>query len=216
MKKILVITVVLLGLCFSPLTWSADNDAVEQLNRLIAPIKTLSGEFQQTITAPDGKILQTTNGRMYLERPWKFRWEMGMPAQQVIVANGQKLYDYNVDLKQITVQPLGSNTGETPALLFSGNKEDLIKNFVVTTLDSDEPGVLRFKLIPKEKGGLLQEIRVIYINSTLAEMQFLDNSDQITILKFTQIKNNAHVSSKLFKFDMPKGVDVIDQTVALN
>ena len=41
---------------------------------------------------------------MALERPGRFRWQTKEPMEQLVVADGQKMWVYDVDLEQVTVK----------------------------------------------------------------------------------------------------------------
>ncbi len=63
--------------------------------------------------------MQRSYGKMALERPGKFRWEVTKPIPQLIIANEAKLWIYDPDLEQVTIRRLKVTSGETPALLLS-------------------------------------------------------------------------------------------------
>ena len=54
------------------------------------------------------KTIQESKGRLWIERPNKFRWNYESPAKQQIVSDGTRLWIYDEDLKQVTVRaPFG-------------------------------------------------------------------------------------------------------------
>ncbi|MCV4784314.1 outer membrane lipoprotein carrier protein LolA, partial [Escherichia coli] len=74
----------------------------------------------------------TSHGRFEFVRPNRFRFEYAKPFEQVIVADGQKVWLYDTDLNQVTVRPMNQALGATPAALLAGGSLD--KDFALKPL----------------------------------------------------------------------------------
>lgn len=72
---------------------------------------------------------------MGVQRQNQFRWETKSPAEQLIVANGNTMWIYDKDLQQATRQSVGSQIGEVPALLLSGDPGQIDRHFNVSQPD---------------------------------------------------------------------------------
>ena len=59
----------------------------QDLSQLLSFIQTLQADFTQTINDNKGRQTEQSVGRMALERPGKFRWNVTKPVAQLIVAN---------------------------------------------------------------------------------------------------------------------------------
>nr|MBP7891605.1 outer membrane lipoprotein chaperone LolA [Arenimonas sp.] len=88
--------------------------ARQQLDLFASGLKTASATFQQVVTGPNGEKIQTSQGLMQMKSPNRFRWEYSKPDLQVIVADGQKVWVYEPDLKQVTVKPQDALNQDNP------------------------------------------------------------------------------------------------------
>src|SRR5437660_1200886 len=104
-KKILILFFFSLPLYANP-----SDDLIQLLNN----IHTMQATFKQTVLDTKGKILSRSEGKMSLQRPGQFRWDVLRPNRQLIVTNGQKIWIYDVDLEQVTVRYLTHEAGEAP------------------------------------------------------------------------------------------------------
>jgi len=188
---------------------NAYADSSAELTQLLLGIRTMQADFTQKITDKKAKPLQQTQGRMALERPGKFRWEVTKPIAQLIVANGTRLWIYDRDLEQVTIRAFKSATGQTPALLLSDNNLTLGKDFFVTqTGDASAPV---FLLKPKDKSNF-ESIKLSFSNNVIHEMELKDHLGHTTLIQFRDVALNAPLSERLFTFKPPSGIDIIDET----
>lgn len=199
---------VLFLLC--PFMGMADT-ASAQLTQLLSGIKNLQANFVQTVFNGSGGILQRTSGQMTLQRPGKFRWEIEHPSKQLLIADGSRIWFYDVALEQVTVQKQQAVQGGTPALLLSGSAQRLVQDYAITSLPSSKTNIQSFKLIPKTKNCLFQGIELNFRDQKLHSMRLLDNLKQATVVNFSRVQNNPTLNSELFHFVPPQGVDVVTE-----
>lgn len=186
------------------------SDAAE-LSVLLNQMKTMSAAFTQTIYDHSGKNIQKSTGTMALERPGKFRWQVKKPMPQTIIANGNRLWVYDPDLQQVTIRSLTSEAGEAPALLLSHENTDLEKDYIISMASTEKP--LRwFSLKPKKPDNMFASVKMGFSGSQLQEMVLEDQLGHGTRVQFAKIKINTTLSSSLFIFKAPAGIDVIDET----
>src|SRR5262245_45378285 len=95
----------------------------DDLSKRLSAMSSMQANFTQTVYNNRGKITQKSYGRMAMQRPGKFRWDVTRPIPQLIIANQSKLYIYDSDLQQLTIRSLNKAAGETPALLLSHDDE---------------------------------------------------------------------------------------------
>jgi outer membrane lipoprotein carrier protein len=65
------------------------------------------------------KVVNTSSGSFVFSRPGKFIWTYQKPYEQVIQADGEKLFIYDKDLNQVTTKKLGNALGSSPAAILS-------------------------------------------------------------------------------------------------
>ncbi len=206
--KIFRLFIVLFFALFAVSSFAAS--ASDDLKNLLNNVKTMQASFTQTIYDNRGKAVETSNGTMSMERPGKFRWQVTKPIPQLIIANQNKLWVYDPDLEQVTIRKLEKATGDTPALLLSHVDAELDKSYDVKT--SSDPGLKWFVLLPKDKEGMFEQIKLGFSNQQVQQMELKDHLGHDTRIKFNNIRTNADLANTLFTFKAPKNTDVIDET----
>lgn len=176
------------------------------LEHFLTQSKTMSADFVQTLRADDNEVLQESKGHFYLNRPGKFRWNYTTPYEQEIVSDGEQVWIFDVDLKQVTVQNKSVSLNNTPMALMEG-KLKLKEAYDVSELDHRD-GIYRLKLSSKTKDADFSELIIGVNKQGLQFMQLRDQFEQTTDIVFVKLELNKKLSSDLFKFTPPEGVDV--------
>jgi len=187
---------------------AARADAVDTLKDFVTQVKSGHAAFTQTVTSPDGAKKKSSSGTFDFARPNRFRFAYAKPFEQLIVADGQKVWVYDADLNQVTARKFSQALGATPAALLAGGS--LEKDFDLAPLPSKD-GLEWAQATPKAKEGAFQSVRIGFKGRDLAAVEITDGFGQRSLLQFTQFAANAPVSPELFKFVVPKGADVIEQ-----
>jgi outer membrane lipoprotein carrier protein len=176
------------------------------LEKFLAKTQTLEANFQQTLRTREGEVLQQTEGKFYLNRPGKFRWNYKTPYEQVIVSDGERIWIYDVDLEQVTVQKQIAGLPSSPIALLQDSSK-LHQSFSVSPLDEHD-GVYRLRLESKTRDSDFTEIIVGVDVKGLQFMQLHDQFEQVTDIVFSEITTNANLAKEIFEFTAPEGVDV--------
>lgn len=195
---------VALLLASSPVFAGARDD----LNAFTRGLKGLSGQFSQRVFDPQGKLKESSTGKVALSAPRLFRWEYVKPYPQLIVADGKKVWVYDPDLQQATVRPQGVEEQNSPlsALI---DPARLDAQFTVQELDANE-GLQWLALTPKnESEASFRSARLGFGQGGLVKMQVVDNLGQRTEIDFSGWKCNPAFPADTFRYTPPKGVDVI-------
>jgi outer membrane lipoprotein carrier protein len=186
---------------------SAADSATDKLNVFVQTVVTFKANFKQTVVDPQGQVVEEAEGQFLLERPGKFRWDYKEPYPQQIVADGQRIWFYDADLEQVTVQLQKEVLADTPATLLSG--EDLPEDkYVLTDIPSDD-GMAWVKLVPKEVESNFQTVTLAFDKNGLGQMVMQDSFGQRTRLVFHQVQENVELNQDAFVFIPPAGVDVV-------
>ena len=196
--------IMMIGLSFSLL---AAETATDKLNNFVKTVETFQARFTQTVLDPHGQVLEKASGLFILERPGKFRWDYKEPYPQYIIADGQKIWFYDVDLEQVTVKSQVDVLADTPASLLSGDTMPEDK-YLLTNLPSKD-GLLWIELVPKDVESNFQSITLAFDQHGLNQMIMKDSFDQQTRLVFSQTVENPKLANNVFVFTAPKGVDIV-------
>ncbi len=179
----------------------------DEVEKNLAGLASWSADFTQTIDDGHGKVLRSAAGKLYLQRPGKFRWDYTEPSEQLVLADGKQIWFYDKDLAQANVRDMDGTLANTPASLLSGGGP-VSTQFDITALPA-KGGLQWFQLVPKQGNSDFQLVRIGFDHGELASMFLADKLSQVTRLTFSHTSRNAPFAADLFSFSPPPGVDVI-------
>jgi outer membrane lipoprotein carrier protein len=186
----------------------AQDDPVALLRAFVRDVASGSASFTQTVTAPNGGRTRTSQGRFEFQRPNRFRFEYARPFEQLIVADGQRVWIHDPDLQQASSRRLGDALGATPAALLAGAS---LEPAFALSAEPPADGLAWALARPTERDGPFQSMRVGFRGRTLAAVEITDSFGQRSLLRFTDFAANAAVPAERFRFVPPPGTDVIEQ-----
>ena len=186
----------------------ARADALDALKAFVRDAKTGQANFTQTVTSPDGAKKKTSSGSFEFARPNRFRFAYAKPFEQVIVADGQKVWIYDRELNQVSSRKLAQALGATPAALIAGGS--LEQDFELKAA-GDRDGLAWVEAVPRVKDGPLQTVRIGFRGKDLAAIEIVDAFGQTSLLRFTDLATNPPLAAERFHFVVPVGADVIEQ-----
>lgn len=198
--------VLLLTLVFSSSAFS--EPAADELQTKLNAIHSMTANFSQVVKAKQ-KEISHSSGTMALERPGRFRWQTKQPMEQLVVADGKKLWVYDVDLEQVTVKKQDDELGGTAALFLSGYDNTVTRDFDVSATGTASNQA--YDLHSKSDKANFQRLKLLFKNNELTSIEMYDQLGQHTIVNLTNIKSNPKVAGSLFQFKPPKGADVVQQ-----
>jgi len=190
----------------------AQASALEQFKAFVAGTKSARGEFTQRMVKEEGgkmRVSSTASGVFLFARPGKFIWTYQKPYEQILQADGEKLFIYDKDLNQVTIKILGNAIGTSPAAILFGSN-DLEKNFTLSEGGLRE-GIEWLQAIPKAKDTSFEKIGIGLKDGVPVAMELRDSFGQISLLSFTKFEKNPSLPANQFHFTLPKGADVLQQ-----
>jgi outer membrane lipoprotein carrier protein len=205
----------LLAACAVALPAFAHASALDQFKSFVASTKAAKGEFTQRQVKQDdtnkavAKISTPASGTFVFARPGKFIWTYQKPYEQLLQADGEKLYIYDKDLNQVTVKKLGDALGSSPAAILFGSN-DLEKNFTLKEAGTKN-GLEWLEATPKAKDTTFDKIGIGLKDGVPHAMELRDSFGQVSLLSFKSFEKNPAMAAEQFKFVIPKGADVFQQ-----
>lgn len=196
-------------IAFAPLLVHAA--ALDQFKSFVASTKAARGEFtQQQVKMIDGaaKVSNLSSGSFSFARPGKFIWTYQKPYEQLLQADGDKLYIYDKDLNQVTIKKLGNALGSSPAAILFGSN-DLEQNFTLKEAGTKD-GMEWLEATPKAKDSTFDQIGIGLRNGVPQAMELRDSFGQVSLLTFKKFEKNPALPVNGFKFIVPKGADVFN------
>ena len=188
---------------------SVNAAAIERFKAFAKGTQTARGSFEQKVYDRDKRLSQESKGSFVFNRPGKFRWVYDKPVDQVIVGDGERVWIYDRGLAQVTVRKLARALGSTPAALLAGST-DVDAAFDLSEAGAKD-GIEWLEAKPKDREAGFERIRMGFDAKGLQAMELTDNFGQTTLLRFTSLQPNAKVDPKEFRFEPPKGADVLGE-----
>ena len=182
---------------------SGGADGTSELAGFFAELGTLSADFEQRVLDDNNVEIQSSSGHMWIMRPGLFRWDYLKPYEQQLVADGERLWSYDKDLEQVTVQAAEEVLTTTPAMLLSGNRP-LQDVFHI----QQQPG-RQYLLTPINRDSNVTELQLHFSDAGLEKIAAADTFGNTTVFTFSNIRRNPELDRALFRFVPPDGADVV-------
>ncbi len=187
---------------------SARADSVDTLREFVRDVKSGRAAFTQVVTSSDGARKKTSSGQFEFLRPNRFRFAYSKPFEQLIVADGNKVWIYDTDLNQASSRRVAAALGATPAALLAGASLDT--EFTLAAQPAKD-GLDWVLATPKIKDGPFQSMRVGFKGRELNTVEIIDSFGQRSQLQFARFESNVDLEPDRFRFTPPAGADVIEQ-----
>ncbi len=191
------LVLMMIGLCWIGV--ASAFDGAQRVDEYLKALDSLKADFQQYTFNADRSQMTEARGRLYLQRPGRFRWEYDTPNKQVIIADGSRVYLHDIDLQQVSHQSQGKALRGTPALLLA-SAEPIGKHFQVSAIESTD-GRDWVELIPKDADTDVIKIEIGFGKETLDSLIMQDSFGQETRLNFTGTQRNVRLKPDLFQID---------------
>ena len=167
----------------------------------------LTASFVQTYRSGMLGRAIVEKGSLSLKPPGRMRWEYRDPEKKTFVSDGQTFFFYVPADRQVIVRSQADSRG-IPALLMSGRGE-ILTHFAVTE-EKPPAGLRRLRLVPREADPEIDHV-LLDVDAaarirgiTVADAQ--GNRSQFT---FDRFKENNGIDDRQFRFEVPKGVEVV-------
>lgn len=215
-RTVVIYWMAIVVISMSPLAYGQNPSAqdvmsVDSLLELLNGIQSMSATFQQDVVNGNGEALQSTQGVMKLQRPGKFYWQTDVPFEQKINSDGVRIWVYDIDLEQVTVQKVDPGLGKTPAALLSGKPEEVVQQFFVEG-HVEGSGIWKYSLKPRDFNSTFSWIELKFNGKKLVSMKLMDSLRQTISVHFSDVVLNPVFSAQTFALSFPKDVDLIDNS----
>lgn len=173
-----------------PLVFESESDeaVAEKLIAYLESVDTLSGEFTQI--APSGAI---SDGKFYLDRPGKLRFEYEPPTPLLLVASGGLVYVRDEALETTDSYPVG----RTPLKFLLSRKIDRDDAQVVSVDRGVDNVAVTFSSSDEETEG---ELTLIASAPDFALRRWIVRDPQggMTIVTLNNVKSGERLANSLF------------------
>lgn len=196
-------------------TQAEDNFAIEQadqdLEAIVAAIETLQANFYQEVRDEQGQLIQESSGSLTVKKPGRFIWRYQTPEAQEIISDGKNLWLIDLELEQVSVQPLTKALGSSPILLLT-NYRPMHKDFEIRKL-GEAFGLQWRALVPRVQDTEFYRIEIGLKGNQVREMKLLDHFDQTTVIRFSKVRVNHRINDEVFQYSVSDDLDVIGTAI---
>ena len=188
---------------------SAQADSLDRFKAFLRDTQSARADFEQQVYGRDGKLTQESRGSFVFQRPGRFRWTYAKPVDQLIVGDGERVWIYDRDLNQVTVRKLSRALGSTPAALLAGASE--VEQAFELRDAGIRGGLEWLEARPRESEAGFELVRMGFSAAGLQAMELVDHFGHTTRLHFSNLQRNPKVDPSEFRFEPPKGADVLGE-----
>jgi outer membrane lipoprotein carrier protein len=204
-----VIAVVLLST--APLPPPGDSPSAEAVARRVEERTNrsadLTARFRQTYRSGVLGRAVVESGTVKVKRPGLMLWEYKDPEKKTFVSDGKKFYFYVPADRQVVVRDQDPSRS-LPALLLSG-KGNILAQFDVS-LDEAPAGQQRLRLVPKAKDPDIERVLLdVDPDFRIRAIEVEDVQGSRSRFEFEDLRENVGLSDGVFRFEIPRGVEVI-------
>jgi outer membrane lipoprotein carrier protein len=207
-----VVTAVVLVVAATQAQTPASPDEVARaLQKRYEGIRDFSADFVQTYRGGVLKTETREQGAVSIKKPGMMRWVYAKPERKEFVSDGRKMYSYIPEDRQVMVADVPPDDQATTPALFLAGKGQIVRDFTTGFEPNPPAGVVALKLTPKKPEPEYDSF-VIMVDPKSLQLRGLSTRDRqggLSVLTFTNLKENTGISDKEFAFRVPRGVDVI-------
>jgi outer membrane lipoprotein carrier protein len=186
---------------------------VKAVQQRYEAVKSLRAKFVETYESSVLRKSFEESGIVYLARPRCMRWEYLDPEEKLFVTAGDVIYFYIKEDNQLILSRLQDEQEQRiPALLLIGGGGNILRDYHAAMEKKERGKVTSLKLTPIEPGSEYKYF-VLDVDSkelSIFRITAVDASDNKTIIRFSDIRENVEVEGSLFLFKIPDGVEIIE------
>ena len=209
--------------------WAADGpteekalqevrNVVKQLQSRYEKTKDLQADFSQKTKIEGFERPVTSNGKVYIKKPGRLRWDYLDPATEQIYVNQDDVKVYVPEHKQVLVGKLTQMAASKAPLELLQGAAKLDESFEIeptTGKDRGVGGISLITLIPKakehESTQNLQKIVLEVFPKTyfIRVVSLYESSGNVAVFEFSNLKPNPGLGNDVFDFKTPSDVEVV-------
>lgn len=203
-----------LATIFAAVPPASAADVVKKVQSYYADTQKLRADFRQDYTNTTFGRTSQSDGKLYVAKPGKMRWDYEKPEKKYFISDGTTLWIYEEAAHQAAQLSMKDQILPV-AVTFLYGQGDLATEFDAE-LDPGKYGgkdAICVKLTPKKAEAQYKNLWLVVdpADFHVRESVIREASDNINHFTFFNIKQNAlaKVADWLFKFVPPQGVKVV-------
>lgn len=195
---------------------NALDDDIARVQKTYDGIRDIQADFVQesVVKSWHAEQMQKAQGKVFFRKEGKMFWDYREPVPQQIISDGNTLWFYEPEEKQVTVTTAGEGFQSQIAADLLNGKAQLKRDFAVSAVTSTEEvnaGKLALELIPRSSHHNLSRIilRIDRKTFLIYQTEVYDLFDNLTRITFFRIECDTGPGDALFTFIPPPGVEIL-------
>ena len=187
------------------------TDVAGAIQRKYDSVKDFSASFTQTYEGGVLRRKSQESGLVFVKKPGKMRWDYIKPEKKLFVSDGQTMFLYFPNEKQVMKNDVPGQNQATSAVLFLMGKGDIVRDFNVRWADGGLDTTYRLRLDPKTRQAEYDWLEISADRETfrIVGLTAADAQGGKSAFVFSNFKENAGLADKMFQFTIPRGTEVI-------
>lgn len=155
------------------------------------------------------------SGVLLLKRTGKMRWEYNLPRPKLFITNGKTAYFYVPGERQARKTNVNNLDDLRSPLRYLLGKTKLEKEFKELSFDSNQAPMMAgdriLRGVPVRMGDQITDV-VLEINDRyqIVRIVITEHDGSRTEFRFSNLEENAQIDDRLFDFNLPAGVEVLE------
>jgi outer membrane lipoprotein carrier protein len=202
--------------CFATVSVTAQDleSIINNVQRQYEATDDIQATFRQVSLIKSANQTKESQGTVYFKKPGKMHWEYTQPEKQLLVSDGKTMWFYVPDDQQVIVQNAEDAYGSKTPITFLSGMGKLQSDFYIKLLPpANNAPEHKLELLPKQPQADLAKL-ILTVDPTTFQIihtAVYDPYGNITDVYLQDIQTNTAPEESLFHFDIPAGIEVIQQ-----
>ena len=197
---------------------AADISAtVEKMQAAYASMQSFRAEFSQQLLQRESGVVENRKGVLLFQKPLRVRWETAEPHAELLMVTYKEIWNYLPD-EELAYRYSRELAEDSRSLIqVVTGQSALSRDFDVESAQSPEDGdLIHLLLYPKDPTTELTEAQLWLDPKTslIRRAMVMDFYGNTNTIELKNLKPDASVSDKDFRFTPPRGTEVEDHVEA--
>jgi len=207
------ILILFLGISVPATYGTTNREVLAEIQKRYESTNDFEASFLQEYVGKVMRRPQKGEGKVYFKKRGMMRWDYRVPNQKLI-SNGQTLWFYQPEDKQVFVSDVSKVIKEKTPLAFLAGEGELTRDFNLLHLDgavSQKEDNYVLELTPREPNSALSKLTLTVDKKTFYVVQadVFDPLGNVTRTRFADIKTNVALPNTFFEFTIPADTEVL-------
>jgi outer membrane lipoprotein carrier protein len=187
-------------------------DSIRRVESSYEGTRDFTAQFSQESVFAASEDRRLSSGKLSFMKPGRMDWEYLPPEEQRFISDGTVFYWYQPREKQVAIRDFSESFSSDLPVSFLLGLGKLSEAFDPVSVCLAEKGRL-FEFKPKEESESLQRFYLVTDSKSHFPVaaRIIDAGGNETMISLSQVRPNTDLGPDAFKFNIPRGTDVIDE-----